>query len=940
MLSRAPERRMRAVRFVLLLAWLILILSLFYDPLTPALTSPDKLASPFRTGTTPTVVQGAPLPAEPYPMTARIFWSIFVPIIPIALMLFGHETWRRICPLSFVSQIPHMLGWQRRVKTLNRSGGRVDRVLALIPNESWMRRNHYDVQFWLLALGVLGRILFYNSDRLALAAAFLVIIALAFVIGLAYGGKTWCNYFCPVAVIQAAYTGPGGLLDSKAHISPAPIAQSMCRSRFATGERSACVGCTANCPDVDLENSYWKGLESDSKRFMYYGLLGLNIAFFTYFYVYSGNWDYFRSGAWAHETSQWATLFAPGLYFGGHAVTIPKFVCAPLYFLFWIFAAYGALFLAERVWSRASAWAGRPMTPAQLRHRMLTISGFLSILVFYLFAGRPKFLPGWATELIDLAVAAISITWLIRALARDGGMYRREHLGKTLRQQLMKLGFRSEDALEGRSLEQLTADEIYVLAKTLPNFSMAQKREAYRGILVDALETGHTRSVDSLATLRDVREHLGLSDADHTAIAQAIGVQDPSLFDANAAKSIKSRLRRDNYRAFLLDLVRQSQGSGASPASYLKSSSAQSAIERMRAFFGISEEEHGRVIAELSHDDARFVDSARKLLEAFRQTEVLRFSLAPDKRPEARLARHALMLRQRLLIHEIVNVVAGVTDPQYARSIAQSVYALAGRQTEEALLEAIAALPSEIRRAFQSSTNDPVYFSYSDVVEAAKPADDVLRTLATDHDPVVAVLAISGLAGDQAQAPIPIDELWPPDAASSPFLDEVRAQASQGRRAGVVVTMAELLNVEAFASVDFSLLASIAEQSRLKHYSEGDCICRLGEESNSLFVLVEGETDAWVESGGGRVVLGHGHKGSVFGELGVITRRARSTTIEVRSAAASAVIIPRDVVDDLLHRDLHATRALLKIVSGYLLDAIFTTAHQTPQLASAAAPVR
>ena len=171
MLSRAPERRMRAIRLILLLAWLVLILSLFYDPLTPRLTSPDNLASPFHIGATPTIFQGAPLPADPYPITTRVFWTMIVPIIPIALMLFGHETWRRICPISFVSQIPHMLGWQRRVKTLNRSGGRVDHVLALIPSESWMRRNHYDVQFWLLALGVLGRILFYNSDRLALAKA-------------------------------------------------------------------------------------------------------------------------------------------------------------------------------------------------------------------------------------------------------------------------------------------------------------------------------------------------------------------------------------------------------------------------------------------------------------------------------------------------------------------------------------------------------------------------------------------------------------------------------------------------------------------------------------------------------------------------------------------------------------------------------------------------
>jgi len=939
MLSRAPERRMRAIRLILLLAWLVLILSLFYDPLTPRLTSPDNLASPFHIGATPTIFQGAPLPADPYPITTRVFWTMIVPIIPIALMLFGHETWRRICPISFVSQIPHMLGWQRRVKTLNRSGGRVDHVLALIPSESWMRRNHYDVQFWLLALGVLGRILFYNSDRLALATASLITIAFAFAIGLLYGGKTWCNYFCPIAVIQAVYTGPGGLLDSKAHITPAPIAQSMCRSRFASGERSACVGCTANCPDVDLENSYWKRLDSDSKRFMYYGLFGLNIAFFTYFYAYSGNWNYYRSGAWAHVRSQWATLLAPAFYFEGHAVAIPQIVGAPLYFLFWIFAAYGALLLAERVWSRASARAGRPMSPARLRHRMLTISGFLSIMLFYLFAGRPNLLPGWATELIDLAVAAIAITWLIRTLSRDADMYRREHLGKTLRQQLVRMGFRSEDVLEGRPLEQLTADEIYVLAKTLPNFSMAQKREAYRGILVDALETGHTRSVDSLRTLRDVREQLGLSDADHTAIAQAIGIQDPSLFDTDAAKSIESRLRRDNYRAFLLDLLQQGLASGASPSSCLENPSAQGAIARMRAFFAISEEEHGRVIAEVSHDDIRFLDSGRKLLEAFREMEVFRFSLAADERPEARLARHALLLRQRLLIHEIVNVVAGVTDHQFARSIAQSVHALAGRQTEETLLEAIAVLPSEIRRAFQSSTNDPVYLSYSDVVEAAKPADKVLRTLADDHDPLVAALAIAGLAAGAAGAPVLVDELWPHDAAPSPVLDDLRAHATQGRRAEAVVTMAELLNVEAFAALDLSLLASIAEQSELRHYSEGECICRLGEESNSMFVLVEGRTEAWVQSDGGRVVLGHGQKGSVFGELGVITRRVRSTTVEVRSAAATAVIIPREVVDDLLHRDLHATRAILNIVSGYLLDAIFTSAHQTPQLAGAAAPV-
>src|SRR6516225_7892880 len=43
MLSQAPERRMRFVRTGLLVAWLVLIASLLWDPVTPGLTAPDNL---------------------------------------------------------------------------------------------------------------------------------------------------------------------------------------------------------------------------------------------------------------------------------------------------------------------------------------------------------------------------------------------------------------------------------------------------------------------------------------------------------------------------------------------------------------------------------------------------------------------------------------------------------------------------------------------------------------------------------------------------------------------------------------------------------------------------------------------------------------------------------------------------------------------------------
>lgn len=48
MFSRISEQQMHRVRWVLTCAWLLLIASLFYDPVSPLITSPDQYWSPFR----------------------------------------------------------------------------------------------------------------------------------------------------------------------------------------------------------------------------------------------------------------------------------------------------------------------------------------------------------------------------------------------------------------------------------------------------------------------------------------------------------------------------------------------------------------------------------------------------------------------------------------------------------------------------------------------------------------------------------------------------------------------------------------------------------------------------------------------------------------------------------------------------------------------------
>lgn len=927
MLSRTPERRMRLVRTGLLFAWLILIISLLWDPLTPALTAPDNLASPFRLGPAP-AVQGKILSGEAYAMGARIFWTMILPLIPLSLMLFGHQTWRRICPLSHLSQIPHMLGWQRQIKRLNRKAGSVERVLALLPSESWVRANHYYFQFGFLAVGVLGRILFYNADRIALAVAFGVILLFALGVGVIYGGKTWCNYFCPVSVIQDIYAGPGGLLDTKSLPIHGSITQSMCRAPGATkSDQSICVGCTPNCRDVDIENSYWKTVESNQKRFMYYGFFGLVAAFYTYYYVYSGGWAYYMTGWWTHEPDQLGTLLAPGLYLYGIAVPLPKIIAAALYFALCIALSYVLFVVLERGYARFAGWRGWMLSQARLRHQLLTVCGFLTFNLFFVFAGRPNILlmPQWAIKLVDATIVLISTAWLIRSLSRDAEIYKRESLARTLRDKLVRMGFRAEEVLEGRSIDRLSADEVYVLAKSLPNFTLDRKRDVYRAVLKEWLEAGHARSTESLEILAELRAQLGLSDADHDAITEALGIRDPALLDPRAVRSIELKVRHENYRNFLIELTQQGLAAGIMPADYLATAPAVEAVRPVRVLFGISDQDHARLVGDVTRSQDWVLEGAQASLNLLGQIEAVRFSLSFDRRPEALLVRHALRLRQQPLISETANLVAAVGDRHIASSLAQSLYALVG-EAADAAAKPVESISAEVREALQHTTNDSVFRSYIDVIEASKPADEVLLALACDRDPSVAALAVSALASSRHHSAGDLAAQLAARFKKPPALvREVLSSAELGAPAAAVEIMAELLGVDVFTTLDLRSLGAIARCSRLVNFSAGDQVCRLGERSDSMFVLVRGETQAWIDRGDDRVVLGRAKAGAVFGELGVITGRPRSASIEVDSPTATVLVIPREVVDDLLSRNFQAARRLLNVVSGYLADTLSST---------------
>jgi hypothetical protein len=571
MFSTVSETRMHQIRFSITAAWLLLIASLFYDPVSLWLTDPQNWLSPLRIH--PDVcalVQGQCLAAHPYALGVTVFWSVIIPATVVILLVCGHEAWRRICPLSFLSQIPRALGWQRQFKRVDAKTGKTRLELAKVKKDSWLARNHLYVQLGLLYLGLCGRLLDLNADRLGLALWLIATILAAITVGYLYGGKSWCQYFCPMAPVQSIFSQPIGLFTSKAHTrEPKAITQSMCRvvvpcgassAKSTATEQSACVACQSNCIDIDAERAYWDGITQPQQRVLYYGYLGLVGGFFLYHYLYAGNWDYYFSGAWARETQILDTLLQPGFYVGGMSINIPKLLAVPTFLAFASGFGYGLGCAIEAFYRWILKQQSAALSPEVIQHRLFTVWTLTAFNVFFIFAGRPLVLklPIGCQFVYTLTLVLVSLLWFQQAWQRSPDRYSREKLAQRFQLQLLKLGYDLRQFMGKRqSAKALTPGEVMVLAQALPGFKPEQGAQAYRAVLQEVLDDaqGEQASLSGQVELFQLQVHsVALSSILAIQLDQADALNgSDNLSPAWAAPVHKAPIRRRSplYRGSL-----------------------------------------------------------------------------------------------------------------------------------------------------------------------------------------------------------------------------------------------------------------------------------------------------------------------------------------------------------------------------------------------------
>ena len=538
--NQMSEAKARSIRWVLIIGWIGLILSLYFPVFGtagyPAQCNELDICGPS---------QGN-----------FLFWNIILPYILICVVL-SHELWRRVCPLSFVSQIPRALGIQRKVATKNGKTA----VASVGPN-SWLGKHHFELQWALLISGLSLRILLINSNTLGLAILFTLVIISSIIVGWAFSGKAWCQYVCPFGAVQKVIVGPRSLVDSNAHIdNTSKITQSMCRTvslKDGKSDISTCVACNKACIDIDSQRSYWESLHGHRGiEWAWYSYPGLVIGFFLLTFTNapeSFNQDYIKSHLYAYDQRLPQLILQPLLPDG--FPIIPRLIGIPLLLVAFALISKTIFSTVQRMLEGYYEKKGTNNSKDLAIHRTRLLATFTAVNSYFLIKGSMwSFSPRWDT-FIDMVIMGFMSMWIALHWNRSFALYQRESTVTSLRKQLLKIEpEKIDNMLLGRSIKELNPNEIFVLAKALPQQERGMKREIYLNVLKEQLEQGRLDSKTSLVRLEELRLSLGLTDDDHYAAIDVVTNIDPTISELSPKELVGRELRITAAREELKELM-------------------------------------------------------------------------------------------------------------------------------------------------------------------------------------------------------------------------------------------------------------------------------------------------------------------------------------------------------------------------------------------------
>ncbi len=812
-------------------------------------------------------------------LIGRVFWTVALASLPLLIVLAGYHRWRHICPLAWFSRLPARLGFpgERRASP-------------------WLQSNYYGVVFVIFFLCLWLRLVATNGHGGALATFLVLLSLVALLFGATYTGKTWCNYICSVSFVEKIYTEPHGLR---------PTPNSQC---------AKCTACKPACPDINEENGYWKEILSQPKKFVYFAFPGLIFAFYFYFYLQSGTWEYYFGGAWTNEPQVLGSAFLPGhspqtagLYF---AESWPRALAA------FLTLGLGAL-LSFVLFSVIELFAGRrlqkrdeDLDEAGVRHLMFTVTAFTAFVTFYTFAGAPtsRLIPG-APHLVQILVVATGTLFLLRRFKRRQQAYAEE----TLARQIIRR-WEWADMKPPKDLHE--AFLIHTIRSQTYASGYGRLLEIYKEAVREAVASGFVSRGD-VQHLESLRNQLQISQADHERIMADLDEEERARITPALQVSAEKRLQLEAYSHALQSYLERGTRAATLPDDI--------SIRHLRQDYGVTPEEHGAVLDELLRKGtamAPHVAKAFATIEGALQTiRLLRSepSTAGDFLVDAlsRRCAHAadglmlafgwdqdnpgLPLRDQLLSAD--DNLREEAAAALGRSVAAEVAVQLTEARREAQREAAtrAMLGDSVRPHLASADPYVRVAAMYLLDERAGVDEETLKAMVRDEHDVVCETAVCLL---------------------------MRAHQLESREETGRVTverMMALRTVPLFASLAPPELASLARASIEREFASGKALCTEGEPGDEVFILLSGEVKVLRSDGAEERVVGSEKAGGFIEELSVLDSAPRVATVLAGTGGARALCLKGKAFREVLRTNPSVVSEVIRALAARIRGARATS---------------
>jgi hypothetical protein len=126
-----------------------------------------------------------------------------------------------------------------------------------------------------------------------------------------------------------------------------------------------------------------------------------------------------------------------------------------------------------------------------------------------------SWIPIWLREVIAFISIFFSSAWFFRTYKRTAEQYKKERLANVLRKELKNLVLEFPSLLEGRNLDELKPDELYIFARVLPKISHEKQLKIYSAILEESLLIGNTDIIGNSEVLDTLRQNCNITEQDH-----------------------------------------------------------------------------------------------------------------------------------------------------------------------------------------------------------------------------------------------------------------------------------------------------------------------------------------------------------------------------------------------------------------------------------------